>query len=909
MSASYSYFVGRHAELRQWDEILRDPLGQAILIIGPPGIGKSSLLDKMFEIAEGHPDVTCGAVRYDVTPTDSPDAIMELMMDQAFDAATSGPGSFDLTEQRRAQWRALLKVAKIIPAFGDTAEAITDLVLSLKRDPRRNTREQFLARLRMVSRRMSKDGRAVFIVDPEKSLMDESADSWRLITQELPPKIKLIFAQRSDDCLAVNSDFNSLSNVISLPRTYLNSLDEASVRELAAYASSVSGFSEKSIDEAFSRYSGHPFALHASITLLTAGLSPSELPTSPEPTRFIQDQWKQLASKGAEAIRLLQAYAVLGIAAADYVVEAVALLSQDARKAITADNYVQSLLRHDEAGTKLYHTIVVDFIYGQMTVKERGPYHQRAVEICRRRIANRPPDSLAASRLSYHVQELEGIEAAVNAFVHEASPVLLLRGDLGLALSIGEQLLGQVGGRADKTEAAIRGVLGTILARRGELGSAEAMFTACVAIDQRVGDRQHLAVTYNNLGNVFVNRGELASAEDVFRKALAINEKLGLVDRVASQYGNLGIVLKTRGDLDDAGEMYRRSIRILESLGQHDQAASQYGNLGTILRMRGDLDGAEQMFRQAMQIDEERGRREGVASQLGNLGILLRTRGELDEAEKMHGRAIEVWEEIGNAIGIANESGNLGLVLASRGDLAGAESMLRRALGISENIGHLEGMASQYGNLGNLYWLRRDYDEARSLFEKALAINEQIGRVEGIANQLANLGNVAAARGDLARSEELHKRALVLEGRLGRLEGIANENGNLGNLAASQGDLDRADEHYQIAIDINERLGRLDALSRDYANLGNVRLARGDLVEAERLYEQSLELCQRIGRLDGAAYALANIGIVRDRKGVDPLPSLIASRRRFAEVEDSEMVKQVSALIEEVERRKKEGTT
>jgi MoxR-like ATPase len=79
-------FVGRQAELEQFKKVLEDPKGQAVLVVGPEGMGKTMLINKMGEVAEKHFALKCGWVRYEVTPTDSVDSIMALMMYNAFES-------------------------------------------------------------------------------------------------------------------------------------------------------------------------------------------------------------------------------------------------------------------------------------------------------------------------------------------------------------------------------------------------------------------------------------------------------------------------------------------------------------------------------------------------------------------------------------------------------------------------------------------------------------------------------------------------------------------------------------------------------------------------------------------------------------------------------------------------------
>ncbi len=136
-------FVGRKTELEKFKKVLENPEGQSVLVIGNRGMGKTWLINKMAELAQNHPNIKCGCVRYEVTPTDSVVSTMALMMDNAFEAAQLKEGSFNGTARRVEQWRSLLNVINI-----------GDLVMSLRRDPAKDTREQFQERLQMISKRM-----------------------------------------------------------------------------------------------------------------------------------------------------------------------------------------------------------------------------------------------------------------------------------------------------------------------------------------------------------------------------------------------------------------------------------------------------------------------------------------------------------------------------------------------------------------------------------------------------------------------------------------------------------------------------------------------------------------------------------------------------------------------------------
>ena len=82
-------FVGRTAELEQFKEVLAEKRGQAILVVGQEGMGKTMLVNQMAKLAWNHPKLKCASVRYEVTKTDSVDSTLELMIDHAFSLQAS----------------------------------------------------------------------------------------------------------------------------------------------------------------------------------------------------------------------------------------------------------------------------------------------------------------------------------------------------------------------------------------------------------------------------------------------------------------------------------------------------------------------------------------------------------------------------------------------------------------------------------------------------------------------------------------------------------------------------------------------------------------------------------------------------------------------------------------------------
>jgi len=466
-------FVGRKDELEQFGNVLKNPKGQAVLVVGQAGMGKTWLVNRMAEVAENHPDLKCGWVRYEVTPTDSVDSAMALMMDNAFEAASTEPGSFDNVPQRRKQWMALLKLGKLIPAgkivgkmAGEKAERIVELWKSLKRDPTKNTREQFLERLGLISKRMPGNGRAVFIIDPEKYMQKDSDQSWAIVVKQLPEKIKFVFAQRPEDVLVDSETFGALTNVVSIPEKRLDVLEEESVDELLTLRGKGIKCTVTEVREVLSRYEGHPYALGAALDLIEGGINLEELPEKPEPTKFAEVQWKELSNRSEDAIRLFKGYAILEVGVPNDVVEEVSEIDSNIRQHLLANKYLHGLLREEGEGMRIYHAILADYILGQIGEGEKKEYHGRAVEAYREKLAEAKkeqtkPDTLAAMRLAEHALSAEGAEAFAETFANDCFNPLRTLGLLNTAMDISNRILDIVT-RGSMGEAIAQGNLGRV---------------------------------------------------------------------------------------------------------------------------------------------------------------------------------------------------------------------------------------------------------------------------------------------------------------------------------------------------------------------------------------------------------------------------------------------------------------
>ena len=408
---------------------------------------------------------------------------------------------------------------------------------------RRQKREELLEQLALVSGLLDEQGRALFIIDPDKYMRPGSEDEWRLVVEELPSKIKFVFAQRPDDRLAVSSAFLALDNAVRIPPEPLSPLDQQSVDELIDYYGTQVTASPPQLRAALERYHGHPYAVEGALKLLRAGETIGALPADPTPTHIAAEQWRRVRQAGTAAIHLFRAYAILEVPVPSDLAETVADVGAETRLSVLADRYLDGLLAREPDGESIYHALLADHVRDEIADDQASRYHERAQEAYRLRLnADTKPDALAAARLPLHVLATGDVTSFATTLTDECMGPLLT---LGLY---------------DQAEALSRQAL--------ELVSPGSAAAAAVA---------------GNLGNVYQTRGDLDQAEAMYRKSLAINEKLGRLEGMANQYGNLGILYETRGKLDEARKLWVRAREIFQQIGMPHMAA----------RLEGWIDGLE----------------------------------------------------------------------------------------------------------------------------------------------------------------------------------------------------------------------------------------------------------------------------------------------------------------------------
>jgi len=668
-------FVGRRQELRQFEDLLLDPRGRAIAVIGSLGIGKSALLYKMAEFALSQTKIRCGYVGYEITPVESPNALMEEMMHHAFDAMADRDGSFTGTDKKKIQWKSFFN------ALFQGQDNQADLTTALRYDPQHDICGQFQDRLNYLSKRMPENGRGIFFFDAGRDLQKSSEEGWIHMLQNLPPKIKFIFAQRPFDLLPVGLERSSTSDFSHLVKIPLDVLDDKSVWDLLEVYARHLQISPRELHAILAHYKGHPYALSAALDLIKDGEKPASLPKDPAPENVAEVQWKRIGEEhGYDAVRLFESFSVLDIPVPLDVACEVSSLSNTTIKSLLERPFIRGLMKREGERSQIYHDILSNRILAIMDRDDVVKYRRRAVDAYRRRLySTGKPDELSARYLTQHMLHVASPSEVIYTFINESTPRLLCLGLYETAIDYTNQLL-KLNAASDKIiEATLLGNLGVIFRTQGRLTRAEQIQRKTLDLSRKTGNLKGMAYAYINLGEIYMLYGKLIYAKSMYINGLNFSNKLKDVMGVMNACNGLGMIYLELGDLANAERSLKQALRINEQIGRLDGMAVQCGNLGLVYQKSKQYNEAQTMYEKAVEINRGLGDLEGVADNYYNLGILYRQQQDYGRAEEMHQSALEIFEQTGNLKGMADVYVNLAGIQIQQKQIAGAREYISQS--------------------------------------------------------------------------------------------------------------------------------------------------------------------------------------------------------------------------------------
>jgi len=356
-----------------------------------------------------------------------------------------------------------------------------------------------------------------------------------------------------------------------------------------------------------------------------------------------------------------------------------------------------------------------------------------------------------------HYQQAAESGVACNAFLRR-------RGYYQLLVNLYSQLYieWQPTPEQQQTYGAVCGNLGNSYQSLGQYQRAINFHQQSLELAREISDQRGEANSLGNLGNAYDALGQYQQASDFHQQSLVIKREIGDCEGEAISLSNLGNAHRALGQYQRAINFHQQSLEIARKIGNRGVEVIPLGNLGNAYLALGQYQRAINFHRESLEITREIGDRGGEARLLGNLGLAYHSLGQYQQAIDFHQQSLEIACKIGDRGGEAKLLGNLGLAYDALGQYQRAIDFHQQSLEIAYEIGDRGVEANALGNLGIAYDALGQYPKAIDFHQQSLAIKREIGDRSGEALSLLSMGHTLARLNRHYEALQSYQQALAI---------------------------------------------------------------------------------------------------------------------------------------------------
>jgi transcriptional regulator with AAA-type ATPase domain/tetratricopeptide (TPR) repeat protein len=305
-------------------------------------------------------------------------------------------------------------------------------------------------------------------------------------------------------------------------------------------------------------------------------------------------------------------------------------------------------------------------------------------------------------------------------------------------------------------------------------------------------------------------------------------------------------------DLDKAVRYSREAITLGEAAGALAAQGRAHFTIGFVRGVTGFLDESRAQLDKAVEISNASGDAVIRSLSLSSAGLLRNWAGDYAEAASLQKEGKGLARDRGLLFPLLFGSFLHGLSLTGKGDYDDALASFNEGLALAERVGD---EAIHHRLLNCLGWLYADLGDLDRAEELNL-ISARIGRRRTDPgtqpNAELNLAEIFCAKGDLARArdqyDEVFRYYLNPDTSLWmRYRYSIRMFAGMGELALAQGDLSTARSHNAQCLELATRTGSRKNLVKAWRLAGKIAHVQRDDDEAEGLFRKSLDVAKSIG--------------------------------------------------------------
>jgi class 3 adenylate cyclase/predicted ATPase len=247
-------------------------------------------------------------------------------------------------------------------------------------------------------------------------------------------------------------------------------------------------------------------------------------------------------------------------------------------------------------------------------------------------------------------------------------------------------------------------------------------------------------------------QGNFESGLHLARKAFELAQTIDAPNRQAVALTEMAEAHSRRGQLSVAMHLRQRVLEIRRQLGDERALAQSLFDVARNADKLGKSGEAMTAYRETLERFRCLGDRAAVSYVLHCIACIHMEWGELEEALAPFEESLELRRAIGDRPHCAWNLHNMALIHAHRGELARALALNEEAMAISRAVGNHPGVAYSLVSLAQLDDWMGQSERAKQRSEEALTIFRAAGELPQVAVALGTLAEVHWALGDVASS-------------------------------------------------------------------------------------------------------------------------------------------------------------
>ncbi|HEQ79160.1 MAG TPA: tetratricopeptide repeat protein [Euryarchaeota archaeon] len=235
------------------------------------------------------------------------------------------------------------------------------------------------------------------------------------------------------------------------------------------------------------------------------------------------------------------------------------------------------------------------------------------------------------------------------------------------------------------------------------------------------------AMALRNLGYVNWRLGNYDKAQEYYNSCIAAAAQIKDMETMGIIYIEIGNLTSVRGKLDEAMKIYSKSIKILETNKNFRELARAYNNLGDVYLQKKEWANALTHFEKSKRYADRMGDKNMAAWADLNAGEAHANLGNLENAIENCKRALDILKETGDKSGISGVHKTLGMAYALSDDWDSAMSHFNISIDINKETKTPDTLADTYYVIGDLLMKEGNEDDANYYLKMGLDISEKIG--------------------------------------------------------------------------------------------------------------------------------------------------------------------------------------